>query len=157
MPRMTPTLATPVPRPSSRSQTRFRFARLAMPSETTPRTNATGTAYDASSRAKRCDCLATTTAAGMVRTPATPSTNPSQARRLLLSIGPATRRGRDRPADHAGDSDQGQHVRKRLDEAGRVPPRLAEAECQRGREPEQQRRCERAERTPVAEDQGGET
>src|SRR5207237_9254842 len=126
---------------------------LAIPSESVPSRNASGTANAASSSSSRCDCRATITAAGIVRTPATPSTTAAQALRLLLSIGPATRRGRNRPADHAGDRDQGQHVRKRLKEDGRVPPLLPEPECERRREAEQQRGRERTERPPIAEDE----
>ena len=43
------------------------------------------------------------------------------ARRLLLDVGTASRRGWDRPADHAGDGDQGQDVGQGLEQDGRAP------------------------------------
>src|SRR5438093_634493 len=150
---MTPALAAFDVRPSSRSQARLRRARLAIPTLRMPRRNASGTANDASRSTNRFDSRATATAAGIVRTPAMPSTTAAQALRLLLSIGPATRRGRDRPADHAGDSDQGQHVRQRTEEHGLARPRLLEPERQRVRESEQEGGRKSTERPPVPEDE----
>src|SRR6266536_5019724 len=106
----------------------------------------------------RVERRATSTAAGIVSTPARPKTIESQARALLLLVGPSTRGGRNRAADHSGDRDQREDVRQRLEER---PRRLAVRrrkldEGERACEAEQQRRSERTEWTPVAEDHRGE-
>src|SRR5712691_2836077 len=100
----------------------------------------------------RLDRRETSIAAGSVKSAARPTTSAAQALRLLLDVGTASRRGWDRPADDAGDCDQGQDVRQRLKEEGRVPPRLGEAERERRRGPEEQCGGECPERAPVAED-----
>src|SRR5439155_14106505 len=84
---------------------------------------------------------------------------------LLLLVRTSNRRGRDRAADDAGDCDQRQYVRQREQENPReeVLPEVPRGEGvvrqplrERAREAEQQRGAERAERAPLAEDQGGE-
>src|SRR6266516_2297284 len=123
-----------------------------MMSATSPSRKANGTAYAASSSPIRLDRAATSIAAGSVRSARSPRKSATRARALLLDVGPATRCRRDRPADHAGDGDQGQDVRKCLEEDCRVPPRIGEAARERGRAAEQQRGSERAEGPQVSED-----
>src|SRR5438128_9644975 len=137
----------------------LRLAGRASPTATTPSTNANGTANAASSSAIRCDARARTIAAGIVATPARPSTTATQARRLLLCVRATTCSWRNRAADDPGDGDQRQNVRQRLEQDGGIRPRrrLRHAERQRGREPEQKRCRECSERPPVAEDQRRET
>src|SRR6266581_8294231 len=94
----------------------------------------------------------TSIAAGSVKSAARPTTSAAQALRLLLDVRTASRRGWDRPADHAGDGDQGQDVGQCLEQDGRVPPWLGEAERERRRGPEEQCGGEGPERAPVAED-----
>src|ERR671937_1786979 len=106
----------------------------------------------------RADRYATSTAAGIVATPASPTSTATQARRLLLRVRATTRCGRNRAADHSGHRDQREDIRDDLEERQRTRPRrrLLEPKCKRLRKPEEQRRGESAERSPVAEDQGSE-
>src|SRR6266571_9094085 len=103
----------------------------------------------------RVERRATSIAAGIVSTPASPSSNATQALRLLLDVGPANGRWWYRPADHAGDGDQGQDIGQRLEQHRRAPPWLREAERESRRAAEEQGGGKRAERTPVSEDDRG--
>src|SRR5204862_158395 len=81
-----------------------------------PQTAATGIAQTASRRRTPVVWRERATAAGTAATPARPSRTASEARWLLLRIRASDGGGRDRAADHAGDSDQGEHVRQGLEE-----------------------------------------
>src|SRR4051794_11675623 len=95
------------------------------------------------------------TAAGTAATPTAASTTAPDGL-LLLRVRAANSSGWDRTADDAGDGDQGQDVRQRLEEhLGGIRIRC-EAERQRGRRAEEDRRRVGAERPPVAEDDCGE-
>src|SRR6266536_988971 len=74
----------------------------------------------------------------------------------LLDVRAANRRWRDRSTDYACDGDQGQDIRKRLEQHRRIAPRLREAKRQRCRAAEQKRGGECTERPPVAEDDRGQ-
>src|SRR4029453_3513870 len=72
---------------------------------------------------------------------------------LLLDVRAANGSGRSGTADHARDGDQGDDVRKRLEERrGRLRVHRQPVR-DRGRQPEEERRSERAEGTPVPEDE----
>src|SRR5436190_10429201 len=121
-----------------------------------PQTAATGIAQTASRRRTPVVWRERATAAGTAATPARPSRTASEARWLLLRIRASDGGGRDRAADHAGDSDQGEHVRQGLEEHRRRVGVLGEPERERGRGAEEDRGGVRAERPPVAEDDRGE-
>src|SRR5215210_1612902 len=76
-----------------------------------------------------------------------------RARSLLLLVRPSNGCRRDRSADHAGDGDQREDVRQRLEERGRIRRVDREPEGERGGEAEEECRAECAERPPVPEDQ----
>ena len=63
-----------------------------------------------SNRSMRLERRATSMPAGIVRRPASPSSNAAQARRLLLDVRAASCGRWDGAADHAGHRDQGQDV-----------------------------------------------
>src|SRR4051794_28209245 len=121
-----------------------------------PHAAATGTAHTASTSRTPAVCRDTTTAAGTTTVATRPRTTASDARWLLLDVGAANSCRWDRAADHAGDGDQRQDVRKRLEEYRRRVGVRGEAERERGRRAEEDRRRIRAERPPVPEDHGGE-
>src|SRR3954471_3836544 len=98
----------------------------------------------------------TSTATGSVSRPRSARINATHARALLLDVGAASGCRRGCTADHGGDGDQREDVRQRLEEDGRSGPRLLEPERERRRAAEQERGGERAERTPVSEDDRGE-
>src|SRR4051812_40684141 len=101
----------------------------------------------------------------MTASESSPKTTESRARSfltraaLLLDVWTANGGGRDRPADHAGDRDQGQHVGQGVEDdryraaLGEV---VGQSIAERAREAEKQTGRKGAERPPLAEDQGGE-
>src|SRR4051812_42927718 len=97
-----------------------------------------------------------TIAAGTASAPTRPRTTASDARWLLLDVGAANCCGWNRAADHTGDGDQRQDIRKRLEEYRRRVGVRGESERERCRRTEEHRRRLGAERTPVAEDDRGE-
>src|SRR5690349_2110277 len=77
-------------------------------------------------------------------------------RTLLLDVGLTNGGGRYGAPDQTDDRDERQHVGQGLEEhgsGGRVDGKL---KGERAREPEEDRRAEGAERSPLAEDEGGE-
>src|SRR4051812_40880895 len=97
---------------------------------------------------------ATSTSTGIASIASSPKHTAARAARLLLDIRTAGGRGADRAPDHAGDRDQREHVRQRLEER---PPLVAVRRRQpvgeRTREAEEQRRTPGREWTPLAEDE----
>src|SRR5436189_2627062 len=122
----------------------------------TPQTAATGMAQTASSSRTPTVWRESTTATGTAAAAASPSRSASEARWLLLRIRPPHRGRRDRAADHAGDGDEREHVRQRLEQHRRGVRIDGKAERERGRSAEEHRRGIGTERTPVAEDDGCE-
>src|SRR5262249_39860339 len=106
------------------------------------------------------------TANGSDAAPTSPNRNAVQAlprtdgrTPLLLTVWTAIRSRRDRAADHAGDGDQRQDIRERLEEQRRRAALREigrQAVAERAREPEQQACGVGAERPPVAEDDRGD-
>src|SRR4029450_8545322 len=76
---------------------------------------------------------------------------------LLLFVRAADGGGRGRASDPACDGDERQHVWQRLEEraVGRPALDVLESRGDGAREPEEERRPERAERLPPAEDKTG--
>src|SRR6266516_4091493 len=72
---------------------------------------------------------------------------------LLLDVGAANGGWWDRAADDSGDRNQGDHVRKRLEERRSRGGVHRKPEGDRRREAEEERRAECSERTPVPEDE----
>src|SRR3989442_9685017 len=141
---MRPILVVRAPpiRPIVRS-VRRRAARTAWRAST-PSTNASGIAQPASSSVKRVYRV-TATAAGSVAHDRRPSSTAAQARpflRLLLRVGTTIRGRRNGATDDAGDCDQREHVRKRLEERCGGARVDGQPEGERGREAEQQRGAE---------------
>src|SRR2546423_4036738 len=100
---------------------------------------------------------ATSTSTGIASTASSPKNTAALPARLLLDIRTAGSRRADRAADHAGDRDQREQVRQRLEErAPLIAVRRRQPVGERARESEQQRRAPRRERAPLAEDERGE-
>src|SRR5437868_2153122 len=123
-----------------------------------PKRAATGIAQTASSSLTPVVWREMRTATGTAAMARSPESTASDERWLLLRIRPSCGGGRDRPADHARDRDQGQGVRQRLEQHGvRAPVRdRPESLRERAREAEQQRRTECAGGPPLAEDECSE-
>src|SRR4051794_35265592 len=117
---------------------------------------ATGIAQAASSNATWVSYRATATATGIASTATRPNTTARDGRPLLLCVRAANSCGRDGAADHAGDRDEGQDVRQRLEEHGRGVGVRRETEREGRRRAEENRGCVRAEGPPVAEDDRSE-
>src|SRR5262245_24404245 len=97
----------------------------------------------------RSDRRVSTIPTGTAATEARPKTTAPQARTfafLLLRVGTSIRGGRDRAADHAGDRNQRQHVRERLEQRRRAVRVRGKPVRERRREAEQERGVERPER-----------
>src|SRR4051794_16999822 len=87
------------------------------------------------------------------RAPSTTEICAGRFSRLLLDVRTANGCGRDRAADDAGDRDQGEDVRKRLEQGSRASRIRREPLRERAREAEEERGGEGAARPPAAEDQ----
>src|ERR1700730_17686532 len=110
-------------------------------SEAKPQIAATGIAKAVSSRAMPVVFRHKTMAAGTASSTGPPSTTASEARWLLLRIGPSNRGRGKRPADDTGHRDEREHIRERLKQDGvRAPVRnRSEPLCESARKPEEQR------------------
>src|SRR5581483_4079294 len=155
-PRSVPSLIRPQP-PARSSVARMRPpAPRANASAAAPQSAAIGIAHAASRSGIPAVRCATAIAPGTAATPTRPSTTATEARWLLLRVGASNGGGRGRAADDAGDGDQRQHVRERLEEDGGGVGVRREPERQRGRRTEEDRRSVCAEGAPVPEDDRGE-
>src|SRR5256885_2203356 len=104
-----------------------------------------------------CSSCAATTPAGFASTASAPKNPAARAAGLLLDIRPSGGGRPDRAPDHAGDGDERQDVRERLEErAPLVAVRGRQPVGERAREAEEQRGAPRVERLPLAEDERGE-
>src|SRR5689334_3051222 len=141
-----------------RLRARLKRARREAARATRPSTPATGTDPQRDWSSVRPEMYRdATTPAGIASTPSAPKKTATRAAALLLLIRPPCGSRTDRPADHAGDRDQRQHVRQCREER---PPLVAVGVGQpvgeRAREPEEERCAPRRERPPLAEDERGE-
>src|SRR5262245_35306651 len=158
-PRKRPTrvMRTPPTRPIGRWLRRL--APRASASAIRPSSRPGATAQPAWIRS-RSDRRVRTIPTGTAATEARPNTTAAQARTfafLLLLVGNAIRRGRNRAADDSGDRYEREQVRQRGEkrrDRGRVRLQV-DPEC--AREPEQQTGGCGAERPPAAEDQCGKS
>src|SRR5262245_53771580 len=148
----------PPTRPSVNSERRR--ARVPSTKAASPSTAPTGTATAASRRSRPSRFSANTIAAGTHATASAPSTTESRPRQLgsalLLLVRATTRCRWDGTADHAGDGDDREHIWQGLEQHFGLGTVDVEAEGDRGREAEQQRRAKGAEWAPVPEDQRSE-
>src|SRR2546430_15688993 len=100
---------------------------------------------------------ATSTSTGIASTASSPKNTAARPARLLLDIRTAGSRGADRAPDHAGDRDQREQVRQRLEQrAPLIAVRRRQPVRERAPESEEQRRAPRREPAPPADDARGQ-
>src|SRR3954453_17243940 len=156
-----PTRAVPSPPTRPKVRWALRSARRASSTAAPPSTAEPQVAPVACTIVTPCSRRAARYAATGTASPSSASTTEPRAASfrppaLLLLVGPSIGGRRDGSADHAGHGHERQHVGQRLEQHRPVRRVDGQAEGQRGREAEQERGAEGAERPPVAEDHRGE-